>query len=314
MGAWIQGGIWRTEPVGRRGSSGPNELISGRAPLPHGQSAAVRRPRPRQNRSPRAGIGVDTTSVYWENRAPQRSRDSFEAGDGRGGRLAFAGRTARFLPALCVAAGLFVAAPIFDARVARADTASCDSYEVEYTLSANFKLDDTFMGAGNGIFPTGPGRVVLRWSHVAPASAVVEMLSYEMHQPFAMSTHALLWSAKLVSDTMARATSDSRGVVTTGALEGRTIRWEHPVNGYHVDGTLDCEGSLCGKFGAPPSGKSDVHVPPHAVGFKPFELSADGKTFTMDYVVVSKADSPKQTTLIAIAGREAKRTCVASKP
>jgi hypothetical protein len=222
-------------------------------------------------------------------------------------------RTARFLPTLGIVASAFVAAPLFDARVARGDPASCDTYEVEYTLAANFQIADTFMGAGNGVFPTGPGRVVLRWSHPARDQVAVEMLSYELRQPFTMSTHALLWSATLVSDTTAHATADARGIVTTGSQQGRTIRWDRPLNGYHVDGTLTCDGSLCGKFGAPPAGITGVHIPPKGVAFKPFELSADGKTFTMDYVVVDRADSPKQTTLVALAGREVRRTCVSPK-
>jgi hypothetical protein len=34
----------------------------------------------------------------------------------------------------------------------------------------------------------------------------------------------------------------------------------------------------------------------------------------MDYVVVSRADSPKQTTLVSLAGREVRRACVAARP
>ncbi len=194
---------------------------------------------------------------------------------------------------------------------ARADGPPCDGYEAEYSLAANFKLTDTFLGAGNGVFPTGPGKVVLRWSREADRVSV-EMLSYELHQPFTMNTSALLWSAKLFSNTTATATPDARGVVTTGLLrpDQRELRWEGPVNGYRVDGTVQCDGSLCGRFGAPPPGTSPVHLPPNAVPFNAFHLSADRTTFTMDYAVVARADSPKQTTLIALAGREVRRVCV----
>ena len=250
------------------------------------------------------------------DRDPDRDRDRDAGPDPRSARYRSCGgmmSIARLLPALGVLASALAAAPVFDARIAHADAAACDSYEVEYTLAANLQLTDTFMGAGNGVFPTGPGRVVLRWSHPAPDRVAVEMVSYELRQPFTMSTHALVWSATLASDTTARGTQDGRGVVATGAFQGRTIRWDRPVNGYHVDGTLHCDGSLCGKFGAPPAGSSDVHIPPGPIAFKPFELSPDGKTFSMDYVVVSRADSPKQTTLVALAGREVRRTCMGAK-
>ncbi len=193
---------------------------------------------------------------------------------------------------------------------ALAEDSPCDRYETEYALAANFKLADTFLGAGDGVFPTGPGKVVLRWNRAVPDRVSVEMVSYELRQPFTMSTSALVWSAKLFSDTTARGTPDGRGIIATGTLQGRSSRWEGPLNGYRVDGTVRCEGSLCGRFGAPAPGTSDVHIPPSAVSFQPFALSPDGKTFTMAYVVVSRADSPKQTTLISLAGREVRRSCL----
>jgi hypothetical protein len=219
----------------------------------------------------------------------------------------------RLLPALWVLASAFVAAPVLEARVARADQPSCDPSEVEYALAANLRLADTFMGAGDGIFPTGPGKIVLRWSHPERDHPAVEMLSYELHMPFTLSTQALVWSAKVVSDTTARATPDGRGIVAAGSLWDRTIRWDSPLNGYHVDGTVRCEGSLCGKFGAPAAGVNEVHIPPASLAFKAFELAPDRKTFTMEYVVISRADSPKQTTLIALAGREVRRSCIGAK-
>ena len=54
----------------------------------------------------------------------------------------------------------------------------------------------------------------------------------------------------------------------------------------------------------------ELHIAPHAVQFSPFQLSADGKTFTMQSTLVSRTGSPKQTAHLALAGREVKRTCV----
>jgi len=94
----------------------------------------------------------------------------------------------------------------------------------------------------------------------------------------------------------------------------RSARRSLEVRGYRTDGTLECEGSLCGKFGAPPPGKSELHIPPGPVDFKPFEFAPDRATFTMARAQVSKTEMPKQTGFLALAGRETKRTCVTTKP
>jgi len=207
-----------------------------------------------------------------------------------------------------------VASPLADPRAAQADEPACDTVEVEYALSANLKLADTFMGAGDGVYRTGPGRVVVRWSHPEQEHGVAQMISYELHQPFNMETTALFWSAKLASDSTAQGTPDRCGMVASGSFAGRRLTWGSAVNGYHIDGNVRCEGSLCGRFGAPVSGDNVIRIAPSQVPFKPFEFAADRKTFTMDYVVVSRADSPKQTTLVSLAGREVRRACVAARP
>jgi hypothetical protein len=211
-------------------------------------------------------------------------------------------------------AGALVAAPVLGPRLARADgPPTCESFEAEYALAANLKLADTFMGAGDGVFPTGPGKIVLRWSHPDPDRLAVEMVSYELHMPFTLSSSALLWSAKVISNTTGRASAEGRGVVAAGTLHDRTIRWDTPLSNYHVDGTIQCDGSLCGRFGAPAAGVNEVHIPARSIPWKPFELAPDRKTFSMDYAVISHADSPKQTTLISLAGREMRRTCLGAK-
>jgi hypothetical protein len=53
-----------------------------------------------------------------------------------------------------------------------------------------------------------------------------------------------------------------------------------------------------------------MHIAPHAVPFNAFEFAADRKTFTMAATLISKADSPKQSSYIALSGREVRRTCV----
>ena len=93
-------------------------------------------------------------------------------------------------------------------------------------------------------------------------------------------------------------------------MVGQSLRWEGRANGVRTDGTLVCEGFMCGKFGAPPSGTSEVHDGPTSIELKPFQFSPDMKTFTMPFALLSKSDSPKQRTLVSIAGREVQRACV----
>jgi hypothetical protein len=86
------------------------------------------------------------------------------------------------------------------------------------------------------------------------------------------------------------------------------------VSGYRYDGTMFCEGSLCGKFSAPPPGQSELHVGPNLVDFQPFAFSEDMKTFTMPYALVSKTESPKQTAFVTLAGRQVRKACVQNRP
>ena len=99
-----------------------------------------------------------------------------------------------------------------------------------------------------------------------------------------------------------------------GTLVNQTVRWAGPVRGYRTDGTLTCNGSLCGSFGAPPAGRSELHIGPGPVTFNSFELARDMKTFTMATALVSKTSMPKQTGFVALGGRETKRSCAPAKP
>src|SRR5580658_7037099 len=59
----------------------------------------------------------------------------------------------------------------------------CGVVDVEYAASANLKVTDTTMGAGDGVYRIGPGHIVLRFdAHGGPSA--VRMLVYEMPQHF----------------------------------------------------------------------------------------------------------------------------------
>lgn len=187
----------------------------------------------------------------------------------------------------------------------------CDSWESEYVTAANLELRDTPMGEGNGVYRIGPGRAVIRFEG---QNGPAKLVSYEMREHFYIKSKTLLWTTHVTTDASTRTTPDACGVVAAGTMSDRTLRWTTPLRGYRTDGSLTCEGSLCGKFGAPPSGTSELHLPAHDVMFSPFTFSPDRKTFSMPNTEVSKSEMPKQTALIALSGREARRTCVPVRP
>jgi hypothetical protein len=211
--------------------------------------------------------------------------------------------------ALVVAGGLLVL--VARGASAQAPPMPCEAWEVEYDLSGNLQLTDTPMGQGDGVYPVGPGKMVLRFDDRdgRPGGRAV-LASYELRQAFTVVSKALFWKTSVASDTATRASLPPCGAFA-GSLGGATLAWTRPV-AFRTDGTLNCDGSFCGKFGAPPPGSSELHMPPQAVLLSPLQYSSDMKTFTMARTLVSKTDSPKQTAHLALSGREVRRACVAA--
>ena len=227
------------------------------------------------------------------------------------GRPARANRGAKLLARLgapLLVLGIVLPAP------AQADEEACNAWEVEYGLNANLRISDTTMGAGNGTWPIGPGTAVVRYENVnGQPGGAARLLAYRMRDHFTIKTSILLASATVTPESVTQTTPNACGVSADGALAGRSLKWKTPWSGLRSDGTIHCEGGLCGKFGAPPSGDSPVHIPPHPAQFKSFDFSEDRKTFTSDWSVSSHQASPSQTSSVQLAGRETKRTCVVAK-
>lgn len=219
----------------------------------------------------------------------------------------------------CLALAVFlgIAAVARPSRSATAQDAGlpCRAWDIEYQLAAKLRVSDTPMGAGNDTHTIGPGSVVLRFADVnGKPGGAVRMRSYTMHEHLSIEARALFWKTHVLTDTKTVATPNACGDAARGELERTTLRWTTSVSGYRADGTLTCEGSMCGSFGAPPPGKSEVHIPPRDVTFSSFVFATDMKTFVMPSTLVSKTESPKQTSHVALAGREAHRTCVVVDP
>jgi hypothetical protein len=201
-----------------------------------------------------------------------------------------------------------------DASAEERTGASCDVVDVEYAVSANLRVRGTVMGAGDGDYAIGPGRIVLRFDRRGPLSAgatsSVQMISYEVSEKLLVVSKAVFWTTKVKTDTRTHGTPTTQSAIAEGALKARSLVWSKVAKGFRSDGTLDCDGSMCGKFGAPPAGKSELHLGPSAIQFKPFEFSPDMKTFSMQSTLALKTDVPKQESYVSLAGRETRRVCL----
>lgn len=186
--------------------------------------------------------------------------------------------------------------------------ARCDEWDVEYAVTARLELADTPMGQGDGVYPIGPGRLVLRFDdRGGQPGGRVKMIAYDMPQAFRVVSSTLFWKTTVVTHATTLGLLDPC-TEPEGTLSGTRLAWSSPVHSMQTDGTLTCDGAFCGKFGAPPPGESLLHIGPDAVLFQPFEFSEDMKTFTMGKTFVARTPMPKQTSYIALAGREVKRS------
>lgn len=199
--------------------------------------------------------------------------------------------------------------------LARAEDPPCNTWEVEYALAAQLCISNTAMRAADGVHAIGPGRLVLHFDNVnGQPGGSARVMRYEMSDHVTLDAHAFGATATVANETETRATPNVCGSCAQGTLRGRVLRWSMPWNGIHRDGHVECSGLLCGKMGAPPGGRSELHTFAHAATFEPFEYGPNGKTFHMDYAVMDQSASPRQTSRITLNGREIRRACVYVKP
>lgn len=184
----------------------------------------------------------------------------------------------------------------------------CDEWEIEYAVTARLELSETPMGQGDGVYPIGPGRLVLRFEdRGGRPGGRVKMIAYDMPQAFRVASRTLFWQTTVVTNATTVGVLDPCAS-PEGVLSGTTIAWNAPVHSMETEGTLTCDGAFCGKFGAPPPGQSPLHIGPDPVLFQPFRFSEDMRTFTMGKTFVARTPMPKQTSYIALSGRETSRS------
>lgn len=195
-----------------------------------------------------------------------------------------------------------------------ATPSKCDAIDVEYAVAADLRVRGTLMGAGDGDYRIGPGRIVLRFDHdpnlLSRSPSSVRMMAYDMSEKFQVVSKIVFFTTKVLTNIRSHATPDVRSIVAEGVLTERTLRWTNVVGSFRSDGTLSCEGFFCGKFGAAPAGTSPFHMGPSKMSFSPFEFSADMKTFSMRSTLDSKTADPQQESYVAFGAREIRRTCV----
>jgi hypothetical protein len=192
----------------------------------------------------------------------------------------------------------------------------CAAWDATYKISATLRITDTPMGAGDGSHNVGPGSLVLRFEDEDPTQPPrVQLRAFELHEHFSVEPKGAFWSATVVTDALAQAVADGDGVIARGAVTSGppapTLQWSGPIQAYRSDGALNCTGSLCGNFGAPPPGRSPTHTAPHPVRFEALRFGSSGLTFQMvGYAVVSQDASPRQKTLLSVSGRASSWVCV----
>jgi hypothetical protein len=219
----------------------------------------------------------------------------------------------RFLAAAVTSMAALFAVTTGSSNVAAADE-SCTVSDVDYTIVGNLFVKDTQFGAANGQYPLGAGKMSVRFESGSNGTPThVKLMSYELDNHLTIKASFALWWTRV--ETRSRTfTANTPDGAAQGELKGTDLVWSTPIAGYHSDGSMECEGNVCGNYGAPPPGSSALHEAFTDVVFKPFHFSPDGKTFTMEFSKVSHSDSPKQTNFVSLSGRETKRVCVLKAP
>jgi hypothetical protein len=215
-----------------------------------------------------------------------------------------------FALALSMALVLAVALSPAHSAAAGEPANTCPTYDVDYAVTGALRLKGTPLGAADGTYPLGNGTMKLRFFGSDPAPRAVRLLAYSLDNRFTVNAKTALWSTRVMtqSRTSVGAGGSTCDGAARGALDGQSLQWLSKVAGYRSDGTLTCQGSMCGKFGAPPAGTSPLHAGPAAVSFSPFTFSADRQTFTMPYSIVEQTS--ERTSYLALSGRETSRACV----
>jgi len=200
-----------------------------------------------------------------------------------------------------------LAAALLPSTPAEAADDPCTTADVTYAVNGSLMIKDTQFGAADGVYPLGAGKAKVRFEK-GPGGGTARLMGYELDNSFTVKASFAVWSTTVVTQSRTTVASSCEGA-SSGVVDNGNVVWQTPATGYRSDGTIDCAGNVCGKFGAPAPGSTPLHETA-SVKFQPFHFAADGKTFSMPYTQVSHSNSPKQTAYLALSGRETGRSCV----
>ncbi len=181
-------------------------------------------------------------------------------------------------------------------------------------------LRDTMMGIGDANRNVGPGTATIRFESIdgSPGGRAY-LLQLEISVNFTVppATTNLVGTAGHEYDT------GPCGAAAVGTVQGDVLTWSDftgtaqgtsdPPNlhGYIAEGTITCDGPLCGTFGAPPQGTTDKIDGPYDIRFEPWRLSADaGAFFAPCFVTQQDLNS---TVRLQAYGVESSRECVTAQ-
>jgi hypothetical protein len=193
------------------------------------------------------------------------------------------------------------------------DPGACAVSDVDYALTASVMLRGTPLGAADGVHPLGSGTMRLRFDR-GDEVPTAKLMRYTVDNRMTVVTTVAWIKTTVTAESRTGTQPLPCEGSAQGTLSGSRLVWEGPVRGYGSDGTITCDGSMCGSFGAPPKGASSLRDHPADLRFGAFVFSADGSTFTMPYTQVPTTTSGSQKTFLALSGRRIGHSCMPSPP
>ncbi len=177
-------------------------------------------------------------------------------------------------------------------------------------------LRDTMMGIGDTNQNVGPGTATIRFENIdGNPGGKAYLLEFEIRTDFTVPPA----TTNLVATMGHGYETGPCGSSAVGNVEGDDLIWSDfdgtatgttdPPNmhGFFVDGTITCDGDLCGSFGAPPQGTTPQSGGPFDLRSEPWKLSADASTFFMP-LFISQQDL-NSTTRLQVYGVEIAKEC-----
>lgn len=176
-------------------------------------------------------------------------------------------------------------------------------------------LRDTMMAIGDGNHNIGPGNATIRFENIdGKPGGKAYLLEFTISIDFTAPPA----TTNLVG-TMGHDYEGPCGSCAVGNIEGDKLTWSDfagtaygtdqapNVHSFFSEGTITCDGPLCGSFGAPPQGTTPNSDGPYDLRFETWILAADASTFFAPPFITQQ--DLNSTTRIQVYGVEKSREC-----